>query len=115
MKTTEFMGLTLVLDTRAKIKLEEKLGGSPLQFVFNMMGGAMTEDDIDMTKMQVPPLKVMVLTIHAAAQKLNANTSIDKVMDKVDEYLEEKSVMELFTVFMELLQVGKYLPEVEEE
>ena len=113
MKTVEFMGMALMLDTKAKIQLEEKIG-SPLKYVFNLMGGAMTEEEMDITKMELPPLKVMILTIHASAQKLNANVSVEKVMDKVDEFLEEKSVIELFTVFMELLRIGRYLPEEQE-
>jgi hypothetical protein len=114
MKTVEFMGMTLMLDTKAKIQLEDKIG-SPLKYVFGLMGEAMTEEEeMDITKFELPPLKVMILTIHASAQKLNANVSVEKVMDKVDEFLEEKSVIELFTVFMELLKIGRYLPEEQE-
>jgi hypothetical protein len=113
MKTVEFMGMTLMLDTKAKIQLEDKIG-SPLKYIFGLMGEAMTEEEMDITKMELPPLKVMILTIHASAQRLNANVSVEKVMDKVDEFLEEKSVIELFTVFMELLKVGRYLPEEQE-
>ena len=112
MKTTEFMGMTLVLDTKAKIQLEEKIG-SPLKYIFGLMGGAMTEEEMDFSKVEIPPLKIMILTIHAAAQKLNANMSVEKVMDKVDEFLEEKSVIELFTVFLDVLRIGRYLPEQE--
>ena len=113
MKTVKFMGLDLTLaSTKSKIALEDKIG-SPLQYLFNMMGGAIDEDDMDVTKMQIPPLKVMVLTVHASAQKLNANVSVEKVFDLVDAYLEqdENSVISLFTIFVELLQTGKYLPE----
>lgn len=113
MKTTEFMGMTLVLDTKAKIQLEEKIG-SPLKYIFGLMGGAMTEEEMDFSKVEIPPLKIMILTIHAAAQKLNANMSVEKVMDKVDEFLEEKSVIELFTVFLDVLRIGRYLPEEQE-
>ena len=113
MKTTEFMGMTLVLDTKAKIQLEEKIG-SPLKYIFGLMGGAMSEEDLDVSKIEIPPLKIMILTIHASAQKLNANVSVEKVMDKVDEFLEEKSVIELFTVFLDLLRIGRYLPEEQE-
>lgn len=113
MKTTEFMGMTLVLDTKAKIQLEEKIG-SPLKYIFGLMGGAMSEEDLDVSKIEIPPLKIMILTIHASAQKLNANVSVEKVMDKVDEFLEEKSVIELFTVFLDVLRIGRYLPEEQE-
>ena len=112
-KTIEFMGMTLVLDTKAKILLEEKIGGSPLKHLFGAMGG-MNEEEMDLTKFELPPLKVMVLTIHASAQKLQHGVTVDVVMEKVDEFLEEKSVMELFTVFIELLKVGRYLPDDEE-
>ena len=113
MKTVKFMGLDLTLaSTKSKIALEDKIG-SPLQYLFGMMGGAIDDEDIDVTKMQIPPLKVMVLTIHASAQKLNANVPVEKVFDLVDAYLEkdENSVISLFTIFVELLQTGKYLPE----
>ena len=113
MKTTEFMGMTLVLDTKAKIQLEEKIG-SPLKYIFGLMGGAMSEEEMDFSKVEIPPLKIMILTIHASAQKLNANVSVEKVMDKVDEFLEEKSVIELFTVFLDVLRIGRYLPEEQE-
>ena len=113
MKTTEFMGMTLVLDTKAKIQLEDKIG-SPLKYIFGLMGGAMTEEEMDFSKVEIPPLKIMILTIHASAQKLNANVSVEKVMDKVDEFLEEKSVIELFTVFLNVLRIGRYLPEEQE-
>lgn len=113
MKTTEFMGMTLVLDTKAKIQLEEKIG-SPLKYIFGLMGGAMSEEELDVSKIEIPPLKIMVLTIHASAQKLNANVSVEKVMDKVDEFLQEKSVIELFTVFLDVLRIGRYLPEEQE-
>lgn len=113
MKTTEFMGMTLVLDTKAKIQLEDKIG-SPLKYIFGLMGGAMTEEEMDFSKVEIPPLKIMVLTIHASAQKLNANVSVEKVMDKVDEFLQEKSVIELFTVFLDVLRIGRYLPEEKE-
>lgn len=113
MKTTEFMGMTLVLDTKAKIQLEDKIG-SPLKYIFGLMGGAMSEEELDVSKIEIPPLKIMILTIHASAQKLNANVSVEKVMDKVDEFLEEKSVIELFTVFLDVLRIGRYLPEEQE-
>lgn len=113
MKTTEFMGMTLVLDTKAKIQLEEKIG-SPLKYIFGLMGGAMSEEELDVSKIEIPPLKIMILTIHASAQKLNANVSVEKVMDKVDEFLQEKSVIELFTVFLDVLRIGRYLPEEQE-
>ena len=115
MKIIEFMGMNLILDTKAKVQLEDKIGGSPLKYIFGAMGGAMNEEEFDPTKMELPPLKIMILTIHASAQKLNANISVDKVMDKVDEFLEEHSVMELFSeVFMQLLMAGRYLPSVQE-
>ena len=73
----------------------------------------MSEDEIDMTQLQLPPLKVIVATIHVAAQRYEHKMTKEKVMDIIDEYLDmdENSTMTLFTdVFMPLLQIAKYLP-----
>ena len=108
----EFMGLRLALKVREKMQLEELIG-NPLSYIFSMMGGAMSEDEIDMTQLQLPPLKVIVTTIHVAAQRYEHKMTREKIMDVIDEYLEmdENSTMTLFTdVFMPLLQIAKYLP-----
>ena len=118
----EFQGLRLCLKTKEKMQLEDMIG-NPLTYLFSMMGGAMNEDDIDVTKLNLPPLKVIVATVHVAAQRYEHGMSKDKIMDVIDEYLDEdgKSVITLFTdVFMPLLKQAKYLPEdaeveVEEE
>lgn len=113
-KQVEFMGLTLTLvGTKEKIQLEKALGCSPLNFIFGMMGGATNEQDIDFSKIQIPTMPVMTTILHTSAQKLNAGVSIDKMMDLIDIWLEndeENSVFSLFTVVMEVLQTGKYLP-----
>ncbi len=113
-KQVEFMGLNLTLvGTKEKIQLEKVLGCSPLNFIFGMMGGATNEQDIDFSKIQIPTMPVMTTILHASAQKLNAGVSIDKMMDLIDIWLEndeENSVFSLFTVVMEVLQTGKYLP-----
>lgn len=109
----EFQGLRLSLKTKEKMQLEDMIG-NPLTYLFSMMGGAMDENDIDVTKLNLPPLKVIVATVHVAAQRYEHGMSKDKVMDVIDEYLDEdgKSVITLFTdVFMPLLKQGKYLPE----
>lgn len=113
-KQVEFMGLNLTLvGAKEKIQLEKALGCSPLNFIFGMMGGATNEQDIDFSKIQIPTMPVMTTILHASAQKLNAGVSIDKMMDLIDIWLEndeENSVFSLFTVVMEVLQTGKYLP-----
>ena len=113
-KQVEFMGLNLTLvGTKEKIQLEKALGCSPLNYIFGMMGGATNEQDIDFSKIQIPTMPVMTTILHASAQKLNAGVSIDKMMDLIDIWLEndeENSVFSLFTVVMEVLQTGKYLP-----
>lgn len=113
-KQVEFMGLNLTLvGTKEKIQLEKALGCSPLNFIFGMMGGATNEQDIDFSKIQIPTMPVMTTILHASAQKLNAGVSIEKMMDLIDIWLEndeENSVFSLFTVVMEVLQTGKYLP-----
>lgn len=118
-KHVEFMGLNLTLvGTKEKIQLEKALGCSPLNFIFGMMGGATKEDEIDFSKMQIPTMPVMTTILHASAQKLNTGVSIDKMMDLIDAWLgkdEENSVISLFTVVMEVLQTGKYLPYAEQQ
>lgn len=115
----EFMGLNLTLvGTKEKIQLEKALGCSPLNFIFGMMGGATNEEEMDFSKMQIPTMPVMVTILHSSAQKLNAGISVDKMMDLVDAWLDqdkENSVISLFTVVMEVLQTGKYLPSEKEE
>ena len=108
----EFQGLRLCLKTKEKMQLEALIG-NPLTYLFGMMGG-MDEDDMDFTKLNLPPLKVIVATVHVAAQRYEHNMSKDKIIDVIDEYLDEegKSVITLFTdVFLPLLQQAKYLPE----
>ena len=108
----EFMGWRLSLKTKEKMQLEDMIG-NPLTYLFGMMGG-MDEDDMDFTKLNLPPLKVIVATVHTAAQRYEHGMTKDKVVDVIDEYLEQddKSVITLFTdVFLPLLQQAKYLPE----
>ena len=112
----EFMGLRLALKTKEKIQLEEQIG-NPLTYILSMVGGAMNEEEIDLTAFQLPPLKVMITTIHVASQRYEHGISKEKVMDIIDECLdiEGNSVMSLFTdVFMKLLMNGKYIPQTEE-
>ncbi|MDB8553968.1 hypothetical protein [Turicibacter sanguinis] len=124
-KQVEFMGLNLTLmGTREKISLEKALGNqSPLNFIFNSIGGAMigdgvVESDVDYSRIKIPPLSVMTIILHASAQKLNNGIALDKMMDLIDSWLEQqegRSVIELFPIVMEVLQTGKYLPSDEKE
>lgn len=112
-KQVEFMNLNLTLaGTKEKMQLEKALGGSPLNAILPMMSGANAEGEMDFSKMQIPSLPFMVTVLHASAQKLNAGVSMDKMMDIVDVYLEgeDASVFGLFSIVMEVLQTGKYLP-----
>ena len=114
-KQVEFMGLNLTLaGTKEKIQLEKALGSSPLNAILPMIAGAMgeNEQDIDFTKMQIPSLPFMITVLHASAQKLNAGVSMDKMMNLVDAWLEQddNNVFGLFSIVMEVLQTGKYLP-----
>ena len=109
----EFQGLRLCLKTKEKMQLEDMIG-NPLTYLFGMMGGMDDEDDMDFSKLNLPPLKVIVATVHVAAQRYEHNMTKDKIIDVIDEYLDEegKSVITLFTdVFMPLLMQAKYLPE----
>ena len=116
MKTVTFMNMELTMGVKEKVALERALGQSPLNFIFGMMGGAI-EGDLDLANMRIPSLQVMVEILFHATTKLNHGINRDKFMDMLDAYLEEDehSVMDLFTVVMEVLQVSKYLPSVKEE
>ena len=115
-RTVEFMNMPLTMGIKEKMALEKALGCSPLNFIFGMMGGAI-EGDLDLSSMKIPPLPVMVEILFHATTKLNHGITKEKFMDMLDAYLEEDehSVMDLFTVVMEVLQVSKYLPSVKEE
>lgn len=108
----EFQGLRLCLKTKEKMQLEELIG-NPLQYIFSLLSG-----DDDMAQFELPPLKIMVTTIHVAAQRYEHKMSKEKIIDIIDEYLDqdEKSVVSLFSdVFLQLLIQGKYLPSQDEE
>lgn len=107
----EFQGLRLCLKTKEKMQLEELIG-NPLQYIFSLLSG---DDD---AQFELPPLKIMVTTIHVAAQRYEHKMSKEKIIDIIDEYLDqdEKSVVSLFSdVFLQLLIQGKYLPSQDEE
>ena len=114
MKKVEFMGLQLAMGIKEKIALEKELGMSPLNLIFGMVGG-MDGDEVDLSTMKIPPLPVMVAVLFHATTKLNHGVNRDKFLDIVDAYLEqdENSVMGLFEVMVQVLQVSKYLPSVE--
>lgn len=106
------MNLKLVMSTKEKIALEKELGCSPLNFIFGMLGGATNEEDIDFSKMTVPPFPVMVAILFHSTQKLNHGINRDKFCDMLDDFLNEEgnSVMSLFEVMMDVLQASRYLP-----
>lgn len=113
----EFMGLKLDLSkTKNKVQYERKFG-SPMKEVFKMMSmfeamEAMQEgntEDIDYEKIDMMSLDFMVNLIHASAQRFNANVNLDVIFDLVDIYLEEKTVFDLMTVTMEILEQAGYL------
>ena len=110
MKIVEFNGLKLTMGVKEKIALERALGQSPLNFIFGMMGNI--EGDINLENMKIPPLPVMVEILFQASTKLNHGINREKLMDMLDAYLEvdEHSVMDLFSVVLEVLQASKYLP-----
>ena len=116
MKTVTFMNMPLAMGVKEKIALERALGQSPLNFIFGMVG-AMDGEEMDLTQMQIPSLGVMFEILFHSATKLNHGLNREKFMDMLDAYLDEDehSVMDLFAVVMEVLQVAKYLPSVKEE
>ena len=111
MKTVKFMNLDLIMGIKEKIALEKELGTSPLTALFGMMGDG---EEINLEK--IPTVDVMVAVLFHASQKLNHGINREKMFEIIDSYLEvdEHSVMDLVTVVIEVLQVSKYLPSVEE-
>ncbi len=110
-KTLEFMNLRLVMGVKEKIQLERALGNqSPLNFIFGMMGGDI--EQLDMSKMKLPSLEFIVTVLFYASQKLNNGITKEKMMELVDEFLEEdeNSVMSLLPIVIEVLKQAKYLP-----
>ena len=116
MKTIEFMNLSLVMGVKEKIALEKELGTSPLDFIFSM-AGSMDGEEIDMSAMKIPPLPVMIAVLFHATQKLNHGINREKFYDIVDNFLEQdnESVMSLFAIMIQVLQVSKYLPSAVQE
>lgn len=113
----EFMGMKLDLSgTKQKVNYERK-HGSPMKEIFRMMsmygamesmqGGDMT--NVDFSRMDMMSLDFMVNLLHAGAQKFNANVSLDTMFDLIDLYLEDKTIFDLMSVTMELLQQAGYL------
>lgn len=76
-------------------------------------GENMTE--IDFSKFDMISLDFMVNLIHASAQRFNANVNIDVVYDLVDIYLEDKTVFDLMSVSIEILEQAGYLDFGEQE
>ncbi len=116
MKKVEFMNLSLTMGVKEKIALEKELGMSPLNLIFGMAGG-MDGENIDLSTIKIPPLPVMIAVLFHATTKLNHGITREKFLDIVDNFLDEddKSVMSLFEVMIQVLQVSKYLPSAEQE
>ena len=106
------MNLDLIMGIKEKIALERELGTSPLVALFGMMGADGEEIDFE----KIPTVDVMVAVLFHASQKLNHGISREKMFEIIDSYLEvdEHSVMDLIAIVVEVLQVSKYLPSVEE-
>ena len=117
-KTLEFMQLRLAIGVKEKIQLERALGNqSPLNFIFKMVGNGDMQE-LDLSQMQLPALEFIVTVLFHASQKLNNGITKEKMMELVDEFLEEdeNSVMSLLPIVIEVLKQAKYLPnEVEAE
>lgn len=116
MEFVEFMGLKLTMKTREKANYERK-HGSPMKEIFKLIQMAdvmekMNEEDvteIDFSNFDMMSLDFMANIIHASAQRLNANISLDVVYDLIDVYLEEKTIFDLVGVVVELLAHVGYL------
>ena len=113
----EFMGMKLDLSgTKQKVNYERKYG-SPMKEIFRLMSmyGAMESmqngdmANVDFNRMDMMSLDFMSNILHAGAQKFNANVSLDVMYDFIDLYLEDKTIFDLMSVVMELLQQAGYL------
>ena len=116
MEFVEFMGLKLTMKTRQKAEYERKFG-SPMKEIFKLiqmvevMDKLQTEDisDVDFSNFDMMDLDFMANLIHASAQRLNANVSLDVVYDLIDLFLEDKTVFDLMGVVVEVLVHVGYL------
>ena len=114
----EFMGLKLDLSkTKNKVQYERKYG-SPMKEVFKLMSlfdlsnGA---EDVDYTKLDMMNLDFMANLLHAGAQRLNANVSMDVMYDMIDLYLDTNTLFDLMGVCIQLLEQAGYLNFGQEE
>ena len=114
----EFMGLKLDLSkTKNKVSYERKYG-SPMKEVFKLMSlfdlsnGA---EDVDYTKLDMMNLDFMANLLHAGAQRLNANVSMDVMYDMIDLYLDTNTLFDLMSVCIQLLEQAGYLNFGQEE
>ena len=114
----EFMGMKLDLSkTKNKVQYERKYG-SPMKEVFKLMSLSDLADgaeDVDYTKLDMMNLDFMANLLHAGAQRLNANVSIDVMYDMIDLYLDTNTLFDLMGVCIQLLEQAGYLNFGQEE
>ena len=120
----EFMGMKLDLSkTRNKVQYERKYG-SPMKEIFKLMkmyelieamqtGGDLSK--VDFENLDLMSIDFMANLIHASAQRFNANINMDIIYDMIDIYLEDKTIFDLMSVAMEILEQAGYLNFGEEE
>lgn len=114
----EFMGMKLDLSkTKNKVQYERKYG-SPMKEVFKLMSLsdlANGAEDVDYTKLDMMNLDFMANLLHAGAQRLNANVSMDIMYDMIDLYLDNHTLFDLMGVCIQLLEQAGYLNFGQEE
>ena len=114
----EFMGMKLDLSkTKNKVQYERKFG-SPMKEVFKLMSLidlANGAEDVDYTKLDMMNLDFMANLLHAGAQRLNANVSMDVIYDMIDLYLDTNTLFDLMGVCIQLLEQAGYLNFGQEE
>lgn len=114
----EFMGLKLDLSkTKNKVQYERKYG-SPMKEVFKLMSLsdlANGAEDVDYTKLDMMNLDFMANLLHAGAQRLNANVSMDVMYDMIDLFLDTNTLFDLMGVCIQLLEQAGYLNFGQEE
>lgn len=80
------------------VELEKRLGGkNPLDVLMAIEHG------------QLPPVSSVLYILHAAMQKFNSKTDLQRVMQIYDEYVEAgNTYMDIIRVLMEVFRVSGF-------
>ena len=89
----------LRLNTKASVALEKALGYNAISMFMEIDNGVM------------PKLGDILIVLHAMLQPLNHGTSMEKVYEIFDQYVEDgHSMYDLIPLFVEVFQESGYMP-----